>query len=432
MARLCHAAVWSLTLAAGLTAFAPSHGSQTRDATLGAPFILAEAPPNAGNDKPSKQKAYVWSASRSGSMLRLRGLVPSEEDRRTVLGMVKAHFADLEVEDRLKIAEGSPPREQWLGAVSFGLKQLSHLKQGSARLLNEGLKVDGEARSATDYAEVKKALTGPIPTGLIILNDHVRPPLADPFVFTASLGPDTLVLKGSVPNEERRKDVKELARRLFERPMLDDQLQLASGAPQRWNDAVEAALRALSRLDSGKISISGLALSIEGLAPDKGTAIAVSYQLKRDLPKALEKLILTAIEKEPDKRFQSASEFHEAILRQSQRFGVVLPEAEGNIASTLPRQFGERLTSRNRVLGGIGFDVILIAAVSLLALTLGLNPTQQRPHDEVEPVTRLVTKNQAAPVTTPAYKLQQHRMPQQDKAPPTHDRYDSLRKAWGG
>ena len=118
-------------------------------------------------------------------MLRLRGLVPSEEDRRTVLGMVKAHFADLEVEDRLKIAEGGPPREQWLGAVSFGLKQLSHLKQGSARLLNVGLKVDGEARSAADYAEVKKALAGPLPTGLTILSDHVRPPLADPFVFVA-------------------------------------------------------------------------------------------------------------------------------------------------------------------------------------------------------------------------------------------------------
>ena len=283
VARLCHAAVCSLALALGLAAFALAHVGEARDGTSGR-LILAEAPQNAAADTQTKKKAYVWSASRTGSMLRLRGFVPSQEDRRTVLGMVKAHFADLEVEDRLKIAEGGPPREQWLGAVSFGLKQLSHLKQGSARLLNEGLKVDGEARSANDYAEVKKALSGPVPTGLTILNDHVRPPLADPFVFTASLGPDTLVLTGSVPSEERRKDLKELARRLFERPMLDDQLQLASGAPKRWNDAVEAALRALSRLDSGKISISGLALSIEGLAPDKGTAIAVSYQLKRDLP----------------------------------------------------------------------------------------------------------------------------------------------------
>jgi serine/threonine protein kinase len=125
-------------------------------------------------------------------------------------------------------------------------------------------------------------------------------------------------------------------------------------------------------------------------------------RLKRDLPKALEKVILTAIEKEPGKRFQSASEFREALLRQCQRFGLELPEADGDLASVQPRQLGERLASRNRVLGGIGFDVFLI-------------------------VTRLAKKNQATLATPPA-----HKMPRQDKAPPERDRYDSLRKAWGG
>jgi len=85
-------------------------------------------------------------------------------------------------------------------------------------------------------------------------------------------------------NIEGTLNVLALARRLFERPMLDDQLQLASGAPKRWNEAVEAALKALSRLDSGKIALSGLAVTIEGVAKDKGTATMVSYQLKRDLP----------------------------------------------------------------------------------------------------------------------------------------------------
>lgn len=286
MTKLYLGAALSLTVVAALGALARSDAKETPGARLGSPVVLAEAAKDSGQNTnaESTPTAYVWSASRSGSMLRLRGFVPSEEDRKTVLGMVKAHFADLEVEDRLKVAEGGPPREQWLGAVSFGLKQLSHLKQGSARLLNAGLKVDGEARSASDYAEVEKALAGPPPTGLAVLNDHIRPPLADPFVFAASLGSNALVLTGSVPSEDRRKELKELARRLFERPMLDDQLQLASGAPQHWNDAVEASLRALSRLDSGKIALSGLAVTIEGTAPDETTAVAVSYQLKRDLP----------------------------------------------------------------------------------------------------------------------------------------------------
>jgi hypothetical protein len=232
----------------------------------------------------AQTSAYVWSATRSGSSLRLRGSVPSEDDHRTVLGMVKAHFPDLSVEDRLKIVAGVPNKEQWLGAVSFGLKQLAHLKQGSARLLSVGLKVNGEARSAADYAEVKKALAGPLPTGLSIMSDNVRPPKADPFIFTADLGPDGLTLSGSVPNEAARGRLRELSRELFLRPTVDDQLQPASGAPKDWYSAVAAALRALSRLESGKIALSGLAVTIEGLAPDKGTAVAVSYQLKRDLP----------------------------------------------------------------------------------------------------------------------------------------------------
>jgi hypothetical protein len=214
----------------------------------------------------------------------LRGAVPSEEDRSTLLGMIKAHFPDLAVEDRLKIVEGGPPREQWLGAVSFGLQQLAHLKRGSVRLVGVGMRVSGEASSATDYIEVKKALAGPLPTGLTIKSDDVRPPIADPFVFTADLGVNALSLGGSVPSENSRKHLRELSRQLFEKPGLDDRLQVASGAPKDWDEAVTAALRALSRLESGKVALSGLAVSIEGVAPDKGTAVAVSYQLRRDLP----------------------------------------------------------------------------------------------------------------------------------------------------
>jgi hypothetical protein len=236
-------------------------------------------------EKPARRPTgYVWSATRIESGIRLRGSVPTDEDRRTVLGMVKAHFPDREVEDRLKVAKGAPPTDQWLGAVSFGLKQLSHLKRGSARLLNIALKVDGEARSAADYVEIKKALAGPLPTGLTIAGESIRPPIADPFIFVADLNSNALSLSGSVPSENARKEVRELSRHLFRRPGLDDRLELASGAPKNWDAAVTAALRALSQLESGRIALSGLAVTIEGVAPDKGTAVAVSYQLRRDLP----------------------------------------------------------------------------------------------------------------------------------------------------
>jgi hypothetical protein len=238
----------------------------------------------AANKSKERPVGYVWSAMRAESGLRLRGAVPSEDDRRTLLGMVKALFPDLKVEDDLEVVEGGPPKEQWLGAVSFGLQQLAHLKRGSIRLLNARMRVSGEAHSAKDYIEVKKALAGPLPTGLVIKVDNVRPPIADPFVFTADLGTNALSFAGSVPSEDSRKQLRELSRELFERPGLDDRLEIASGAPEGWDEAVIVALRALSSLESGKVSLSDLAVTIEGIAPDQGTAVAVSYQLRRDLP----------------------------------------------------------------------------------------------------------------------------------------------------
>jgi hypothetical protein len=278
--------VASVTL---IAAFGAQAGFTAGQALLAAHTLL-DAHPFAIKAKLSAHKTkpapapYLWSVSHIDSGLRLRGMVPSEDDRRIVLGMVKAHFPDLEVEDRLKVADGAPPKEQWLGAISFGLKQLEHLKSGSARLINVALRVDGEARSAADYDELKDALAGPLPTGLTIAGEDVKPPFADPFVFMADLGSDALSLSGSVPSEESRKQLRELSRQLFERPGLDDRLELASGAPTDWNEAVIASLKALSRLESGTIALSGLAVTIEGVAPDKGTALAVSYQLRRDLP----------------------------------------------------------------------------------------------------------------------------------------------------
>jgi OOP family OmpA-OmpF porin len=247
-------------------------------------YVKAEKKP-----APNKQKAapsgYSWVAVRGESGLKLRGTVASEEDRRTILGMVKANFPDLKVEEKLKIVEGGPPRERWLGAVSFGLQQLTHLKEGAVRIAGTNLVVAGEAGSTEDYEEIRKALAGPLPAGLTTKGDGVRPPIVDPFIFTADLGVNTLSLTGSVPSEDSRKQVRELSRQLFERPGLDDRLEVASGAPKNWDEAVTAALHALSKLRTGKVAVSGLAVSIEGVAPDKGTAVAVSSQLRRDLPK---------------------------------------------------------------------------------------------------------------------------------------------------
>lgn len=249
-----------------------------------APKAKEPAPKADGAAAKPETSDGVWSANRNNSKITLRGAVPSEEDRQTALGMVKARFPDLTIEDKVEVAPTDQPREQWLAAVSFGLQQLTHMSRGKVLLDAGVLTVVGQAAGAEEYGKIKKALAGPSPAGLTLKDTGVRPPVADPFVFQADLGPNALSLAGSVPSEGARKTVRDLSRQLFERPGLDDRLEVASGAPKNWDKAVAAALRALSRLETGTVALTGVAVSIEGVAPDQGTAVAVSSQLRRDLP----------------------------------------------------------------------------------------------------------------------------------------------------
>lgn len=150
---------------------------------------------------------------------------------------------------------------------------------------------------------------------------------------------------------------------------------------------------------------------------------------KRNLPKELEKVILKAIEKEPNNRLQSATEFHELLLRQSQRYGVALPASAQDVGGS-QKLLKSPLASRNRMLGGIGFDVFLIGAVALLAMGLGLYPNQPRPTDEVEPATRLTKKSR--PISAAVVPKRETQAEPKKAAAPAPDEYDSLRKAWGG
>jgi hypothetical protein len=273
-----------------------------------APAATANAPSAAGAsrvaaDVAADKQPYIWRAVRSGNTVKLRGSVPSDDDRQTIIGMTKAHFPDLSIDDGLKIVKGAPPQEQWLGAVSFALKQLGYLDRGNVQLDDVALSVTGIAKSAKDYDDIRRSLFGPLPTGLTLQNETIVAPRADPFVFTAELKGNMLTLSGDVPADAVHSRLKQSAKQMFADATLDDKLVLASGAPKKWDAAAIAALTALSMLDEGKVTLSGADLTIDGTAPDKSTATQISYQLKQELPSVFtssENIRWKEAESEPD------------------------------------------------------------------------------------------------------------------------------------
>lgn len=228
---------------------------------------------------------YVWWASREENVVKLKGLVPSKEYRRTVLGIVKANMAELKIDDRMKQADGAPAADLWLGAVSFALNQLGRLKNGGkARLENTTLTLSGEARSAADYREVKSALRSQLPRGLELKHDAVTPPLAKPFDWRAEFRNGALVLSGHVPSDTAREVVVKAAQKYFPGRSVSDRMSLGAGAPVGWEQAVTNVLAHLRRLDWGVATLTDTELAIEGKAVDSSTAADVKAKVRQGLP----------------------------------------------------------------------------------------------------------------------------------------------------
>ena len=101
---------------------------------------------------------YTWLAAKEDGKIKIRGHVPTAADRQAVVGFVKAAMPDLEVDDKSMLAGGSPPRQEWLGSVSFAIVQLGQLKKGSVHLAGTNLTVRGEAETTLAYRKPRDAL----------------------------------------------------------------------------------------------------------------------------------------------------------------------------------------------------------------------------------------------------------------------------------
>ncbi len=161
----------------------------------------------------------------------------------------------------------------------------------------------------------------------------------------------------------------------------------------------------------------------------------------RRVPPALEWVILKAVEKDPARRFQSASEFRAALLRIG-----VLERRDRETASTglrhlwpdteqLRQEFRRyRLSPRSRLFGGLGFDIALILLAAGLAFSLlGIPPFKS---NAGETVSNPVVKSAAVPrpaaraaIVRPAPVTAPAETPATPK--PAAARYQQLRQAWG-
>ena len=230
-------------------------------------------------------KPYTWSIARDGRNVTTDGFAANDLDRKAVGDAAASQLRGLSMHQTLKLARGMPPRERWLAAVGFAAAQMADLVHGEAKLDDLGLSIGGVTATPQAYADIEKALHNSLPTGVTVVKDGLSPPDVKPYVWSADLQGQSLMLAGLVPGEQERKDIVAAAR--FMSPgniTVVDHMLIAGGQPGDWPKAATKAIGALVSLKSGTVRFTDSKADIRGVAVEQDTAEAAAKAFHSGMP----------------------------------------------------------------------------------------------------------------------------------------------------
>ena len=224
---------------------------------------------------------YTWSAKSNGSQVVIAGYAPTEQARKGIEGQARKLFPKAEIADKSDLAGGA--MEGWDKAAVIALQQLAALKSGSADLKGREFTFAGEAADEATATAVRKTLKSEVPQNFKI-SEQIRYPKGGQALtgYTMSIAYDgtSVEVGGTVPSESARTALIDAVKARFPGRAVTDKLQVASGAPDGWQQCIIAGLAPLPRLAAGKTLLVDRKLSVTGTTTDYGVAQGVPQEVK--------------------------------------------------------------------------------------------------------------------------------------------------------
>jgi len=228
-------------------------------------------------------RPYVWNARKGGDGILIEGYAPADDVRGRLVAKAKSLFGKMSFSDRTDIAAGAP--DGWEKAVVIALQQLAQLKSGDVAFSGRDLTFTGEAADEQVATAVRRTLKLEIPQNFKIV-DRIRYPKADLFpsgsgyvMGIVSSGSAVDVI-GMIPSEAARAALVDAVKARFPGKPVNDKTQVASGAPEGWQQCVVAGLASLSRLTKGKSLLSDHKLELSGETNDYAASQSVPGDVK--------------------------------------------------------------------------------------------------------------------------------------------------------
>jgi hypothetical protein len=231
----------------------------------------------AGENRPITYSVRIY---KDLDRIKIKGNMSSDEDYKTLVGLVKATFPSGTISKNIKITTTPGSHDVKIGGLSFALKLLASLECGKANVDDNGVWLEGAASTAVVLNEVKKTIADDRPTGVPIKFIRVSPPLKS---WTASIKDGSLKISGVMPDETGKRAITVAAGKMFPEYDISDHTGVNTRLPDRWMKAALHALSLLQLLDNGSVEITDQSIRLKGDAPSE-TAVKMIDARATEIP----------------------------------------------------------------------------------------------------------------------------------------------------
>ncbi|MGI9352252.1 MAG: OmpA family protein [Rhizobiaceae bacterium] len=223
---------------------------------------------------------YTWSLTKAGGKMIIGGHAPGFEFSQLIRKLVGEKFSGHTIEGGMAIAAGWS--KTYGASVSHAIDLLSHLENGSVKVVDSQIKVSGTADSADDYKILFSGeLVGPENVSVSI---DVQPAEANPYRWSVSKDTSGVRISGNVFSRKEQEEVSRLIKSAFENELIDDQQTLASGNPDDAMKARRLLIDYVGKLAAGEGILIDDRLAIVGRVDSREIAESMEREFLANLP----------------------------------------------------------------------------------------------------------------------------------------------------
>ena len=221
---------------------------------------------------------YRFSAVKNAGDVSFNGSVPSDAVK---IGLSGAGGSQgWNVTDATTLANGAPAG--FVGATQYGNDMLAHFTDGSVRIEDTDIFIDGTAATSEGYNIATADAKNP-PEGFTVVSAEIDRTPVSPFTLNASKK-DGVKVSGLSPSREASIVMTAGANRQFGSDLNSVDLTIEAGAPAGFSSAAVKGFEGLAQLNTGSLAISDTTVTLYGVVPVSGSLNDIKDGFEKGLP----------------------------------------------------------------------------------------------------------------------------------------------------